>query len=226
MDTTAKIYSAMIGVMSDIGAICKDKRNTTQGFNFRGIDDVYNALQPALIKHGVFVVPEVLESTREDRVSSKGAALIYSVCKVRYTFFADDGSHISAIVVGEGMDSGDKATNKALSIAFKYACFQAFCIPTEEIIDPDAESYQVRQNQATAQPSDRVDTAMINSVFAQLQRTGVGLKGLLANYKLSDIREMTLAQYRDAMDSLQKKPDKQAPPPPPPAEDECGLPFR
>ena len=147
---SAKIHKAIIGVMSEIGAIGKEKKNQQQGFLYRGIDDVMNALQPMLIKHGVFVMPEVLEQSREDRTSSKGNALIYSVCKIKYTFFADDGSSLSAITIGEGMDSGDKATNKAMAIAFKYACFQVFCIPTEEMPDPDAESHDLASRNAAA----------------------------------------------------------------------------
>ena len=139
-----KIYKSIIGVMSEIGAISKDKTNSQQGFKYRGIDDVMNALQPLLIKHGIFIIPEVIEQTREDKVSSKGNALIYSICKVKFTFYADDSSSITAVTVGEGMDSGDKATNKAMAIAFKYACFQVFCIPTEEIQDPDGESHELK----------------------------------------------------------------------------------
>lgn len=134
------IYGAINAIMAEVGAVGKDKKNAQQGFMYRGIDDVMNALQPALVKHGVFVSPEILESTREERVSKQGSNLIYSVCKIKYTFFATDGTSVSATVIGEGMDSGDKATNKAMSIAFKYACFQVFCIPTEEMKDPDSET--------------------------------------------------------------------------------------
>ena len=139
----AMIYKAINNVMSEIGAIGKNQRNQQQGFMFRGIDAVMNAISPALIKHKVFVVPEVLEQTREERQTKTGSSLIYSVCKMKYTFYAEDGSFVEAVVVGEGMDSGDKATNKAMSIAFKYACFQVFCIPTEEMKDPDEECHEV-----------------------------------------------------------------------------------
>lgn len=135
-----QIYDAIPKIMAEIGAIGKNQKNVQQGFMYRGIDSVMNALQPLLYKHGVFVVPEVLEHKREDRITAKGNGLIYSVCTIRYTFYATDGSSVSAVVVGEGMDSGDKATNKAMAIAFKYACFQVFCIPTEEMKDPDAET--------------------------------------------------------------------------------------
>ena len=136
-----KIYKAIADIMGEIGAVGKNSKNSQQGFMYRGIDAVMNAINPALVKYKVFIVPEVLEQTREERQTDKGKTLFYSICKVRYTFYAEDGSSIEAVVVGEGMDSGDKATNKAMSVAFKYACFQVFCIPTEEMVDPDAECH-------------------------------------------------------------------------------------
>lgn len=150
------IYKAISAVMEDVGAVGKDSVNKQQGFKFRGIDAVMNALNPALVKNKVFVIPEVLEQHREERTTSKSALLIYSICKVKYTFFTTDGSSVCATVIGEGMDSGDKATNKAMSIAFKYACFQVFCIPTEELLeDPDKEI----QNPAPKKPNSKNNSA-------------------------------------------------------------------
>ena len=134
------IYSSICAVMGEIGAIKKEKKNQQQGFMYRGIDDVMNVLNPLMVKHKIFVIPEMLEHEREERQTAKGTNLIYSICKMRYTFCSDDGSSISAVVIGEGMDSGDKATNKAMAIAMKYAMFQVFCIPTEEMTDPDGET--------------------------------------------------------------------------------------
>lgn len=133
------IYEAISRCMEEIGAVGKDAVNKQQGFKYRGIDAVMNAINPALVKNHVFIVPEVLEQQRQERTTNKGAVLIYSICRIKYTFYAEDGSFIEAVTVGEGMDSGDKATNKAMAIAFKYACFQVFCIPTEEMKDPDEE---------------------------------------------------------------------------------------
>ena len=149
-----EIYKAIAATMSDIGAIGKNSKNLQQGFMFRGIDAVMNALQPAMVKNGIFVTPEVLEQTREERTTNKGATLLYSICKIKYTFYAKDGSNVSAVVIGEGMDSGDKATNKAMSIAFKYACFQVFCIPTEEMKDPDEESHELAPTNGAPKPAE------------------------------------------------------------------------
>lgn len=137
---TPMIYKAISKAMAEIGAIGKDKRNQQQGFQYRGIDDVMNALYPVLSKNGLFLAPEVLEHTREERQTQRGGNLIYSVMKIKYTLYAEDGSNVSATVIGEGMDSADKSSNKAMSVAMKYAMFQLFCIPTEEMLDPDSSS--------------------------------------------------------------------------------------
>ena len=157
------IYTAINNVMSGVGVISKDKTNTKQGFKYRGIDDVMNALQPLLIKNKIFVMPEVLEQTREERQAQSGNILLYSILKMKYTFFADDGSCVYAIVVGEGMDSGDKASNKAMAIAFKYACFQVFCIPTEEMPDPDGDTPEPipKQNPKIPTPKDDLDKKIL-----------------------------------------------------------------
>lgn len=139
MAETPKIFSTINSVMSELGAITKNKRNQQQGFSYRGVDDVMNALNPLMVKHKLFCVPKVLRNEREERQTSRGSNLLYSIVTMEYTLYAEDGSSVSAVVIGEGMDSGDKATNKAMAIAYKYAMFQIFSIPTEETA-PDADT--------------------------------------------------------------------------------------
>lgn len=188
-----KIYKAIADIMGEIGAIGKNSTNSQQGFKYRGIDAVMNAINPALVKHKVFIVPEVLEQTREERQTDKGKTLFYSICKVRYTFYAEDGSSIEAVVVGEGMDSGDKATNKAMSVAFKYACFQVFCIPTEEMVDPDAECHEVApSNKATAKQIEAVKECVKN------------IDAMLKYYKIDRIEDLTKQQASQVIASKGK----------------------
>lgn len=132
------IYGKIAAIMKECPAIGKNQRNAQQGYAYRGIDDVMNTLQNLLPKYGVFYVPEVIEAQREERTTARGGNLIYSVLKVKYTFYAEDGSHVSAVIQSEGMDSADKSSNKAMSAACKYALFQVFNIPTVEFVDPDA----------------------------------------------------------------------------------------
>lgn len=143
MSESNMIYGLIGQAMREIGAIGKNSKNQQQGFMYRGVDAVYNALNPVMAKLGLFLCPEVLEQTREERVNRNGTTLLYSILKIKYTLYAPDGSNVSCIVLGEGMDSGDKASNKAMSVAMKYAAFQLFMIPTEELCDPDAETHEV-----------------------------------------------------------------------------------
>ena len=149
---TAPMIFGLIGqAIREIGAVGKDSKNAQQGFMYRGIDAVMNALNPVMGKLGLFLCPEVLEQTREERQGRNGGTLLYSILKMRYTLYAPDGSNVSCVVIGEGMDSGDKASNKAMSVAMKYAAFQLFCIPTEEMVDPDAECHEVMPKNAPKQ---------------------------------------------------------------------------
>ena len=145
-----KIFELIPEAMRRVGAIGKDSVNKTQGFKYRGIDAVYNALNPVMSELGLFIVPEILDHRREERETQNKTVLKYSILTIRFTMYAPDGSNVSCTVVGEGMDSGDKASNKAMSVALKYACFQLFMIPTEETaIDPDAESHNVTSGAQT-----------------------------------------------------------------------------
>ena len=146
------IYQAMAAIAAEIGAIGKDKR-CTQGasFAYRGIDDVYNALNPIMAKHGVFVLPIAGERTTDQRQTKTGGIMEIVVMRMTYKFCHADGSYVEAVTVGQAMDSGDKATNKAMAIAHKYAILQAFCIPTEDMEDPDAVAEQLAPRQPQRQ---------------------------------------------------------------------------
>lgn len=141
MENTGMIYQLIGQAIGKIGAIGKTSENKQQGFKYRGIDQVYNALNPVMAELGIFFCPEVLDQKREERVTKNGTVLTYTLLTMKYTAYAPDGSSVSMTVVGEGMDSGDKGSNKAMSVAMKYAMFQLFCIPTEEMKDPDADVY-------------------------------------------------------------------------------------
>jgi len=133
------IYPAMAAIMAEAKAIGKDSRNQQQGFNFRGIDAVMNHLHPIFARHKVIVLPCVLEDKTEERETRSGGHLIYRVLRIQFTFVAADGSRVQCVTIGEGMDSGDKAANKAMAVALKYALSQTLLLPYDEV-DPDAET--------------------------------------------------------------------------------------
>ena len=175
-----KIYPAIMKVMAEIGCIGKNRKNPQQGYNFRGIDDVLNNLQPALLKAGVFVVPRVVEIHREEKPTKQGGILNYTTVKCEYDFCsAEDGSKITASTYGEGMDTSDKSTNKAMSAAFKYAIIQTFAIPTEELIDSERDHNEpavefITAEQVTANQQDAQRHCIKHSRVLKVYRCRVG----------------------------------------------------
>jgi len=144
-----KVYQSINAIQSDLSkiGISKDRKNDQQGYKFRGIDDVFNALSPLLAKHSLCILPRVVSREVVERTNAKGTALFYVTVCVEFDFVSseDDTKH-TVITYGEAMDSGDKATNKAMSAAYKYACMQAFSIPTEGDNDADANTHEVKSH--------------------------------------------------------------------------------
>ena len=142
-----KVYQAINAVQRALAksGISKDRKNKQgSGYMFRGIDDVYNAVSPLLAEHGLCILPRMLSRICEERASKSGGALFYVTVEAEFDFVsAEDGSKHTVKTFGEAMDSGDKATNKAMSAAYKYAAFQAFAIPTEGDNDADSHTHEV-----------------------------------------------------------------------------------
>ena len=143
-----KVYQAIAAVSAQLAkdGIGKSRENKTQGFKFRGIDETLNALAPVLSANGLVVLPRMMTRQITERESRNGGVLFSVVVEAEFDFVAaEDGSKHTVRTFGEAMDSGDKATNKAMSIAYKYAAFLAFCIPVEGMAaDADETVHEVK----------------------------------------------------------------------------------
>ncbi len=166
MNEIQLIYKKMSQVMKEIGPVTKDQKNVAQGFKFRGIDQFVNALHPALVRNGVFMSPECVKESHElkEVVRSNGKAGVDKHVSIlmNYHFYAEDGSKVTiGPIPAEGLDSGDKATNKALSAALKYALIQTFSIPTEDMAEADLDSPEIgsKSSQGSAK-----QTATVTSI--------------------------------------------------------------
>lgn len=172
--------SAISCVMKHVATqgVAKDRRNTSQGYYYRGIDDMMNVLSTCLHEQGLVIWPEVLDRSERQVKSSSGGILNYVTLRVRYTLCVDSGTPVEVVVFGEAMDASDKATNKAMSAAYKYMAIQVFCIPVVgDDSDADAHSpepvYAPQQNttdNAFARLSERLrnatDTMILQEVVA------------------------------------------------------------
>lgn len=209
-----KIYGAIAKVMQDVGIVGKNDSNDYDKYKYRGIDAVMNALNPAMVKNKVFVTPTVLDSQREERAGKNGTTMMYTVLTVKYTFYTEDGSSVDCVVIGEAMDRSDKSTNKAMSAAFKYACFQTFCIPTEEMHDTEEESLPIGQKKANKQTPKgdpmlaKIDAEQKEQILAEMKRTGVDLSVILTPYGIKSLDEMTVAGFKATMHKFSLTKDK------------------
>jgi hypothetical protein len=158
---TCEVYAAINAVQADLTkeGITKNRKNQQQGYSFRGIDDVFNALSPLMAKHGLCILPRILSRECVERQTAKGGTLFYVTVEAEFDFVSSkDASTHMVRTFGEAMDSADKATNKAMSAAYKYACLQAFAIPTEGDNDADAQTHHVQPPQRPAPPAPQMMT--------------------------------------------------------------------
>ena len=224
MSDNATVYQAIAKVQGELAkvGISKDRTADTGSrgtYKFRGIDDIYNAIAPLLSEHGLCILPRVISREVTERQSKTGNALFYIVVDMEFDFVsAADGSKHTVKMLGEAMDSGDKATNKAMSAAYKYACLQTFCIPTESDNDSENATHEVIAKSAfknaslrntwfknvddsfnAAESEDELKTiADLNKVkFAELRASG-NEHDLLAVDELQKRYKLRLSVIRDS----------------------------
>ena len=199
-----EIFGKISAVMADIDAISKSRRNTQgSGYNFRGIDDVYNELHSILSKHHVFTVPEVLEEKVEERTSKSGGNLIYRVLRIKYTFYTDDGSSVTAVVIGEAMDSGDKAANKAMSVAHKYCLLQVFAIPTEDEKDPENETHEPEPK-----PVVKISDAQLKLLNTEISQRDIDREGFKKYLRVESLKDVAASNFDELLTLIRRKPLK------------------
>lgn len=195
------VYAKIAAVQSVLAkqGISKSRKNQQQGYSFRGIDEVYAALAPLLAEHGLCVLPRILTRELIERKTAKGSPLFYVTVEAEFDFIsADDGSTHTVRTFGEAMDSADKATNKAMSAAYKYAALMAFAIPTEGDNDADAVTHELAP---TAEMPDHEWAKLVQLIEATKSDAGVMLKF----YKVPDLRKLSQDQYAHAVNSLEGK---------------------
>lgn len=202
----AKI-AAVQGELAKVG-IAKNRRNQQgSGYNFRGIDDVYAALSPLLATHGLVIVPRVTKREVVERTTKSGGALFYVTVHAEFDFIsADDGSIHTAATFGEAMDSADKATNKAMSAAYKYAAFMTFAIPTEGDNDADAHMPDVaargQSQQGEVSPAAAISKAQHDELENLISSSGLGINNFNQKYGIARLNQLPAIKFETAKNEI------------------------
>lgn len=223
---SAKVYEKIAAVQGELAkvGIAKSGRNSQQGYNFRGIDAVYAALSPLLASHGLIIVPRMIERECIEGQTRKGDPLFRVTVRAEFDFIAaEDGSIHTAATFGEAMDSADKATNKAMSAAYKYAAFMTFAIPTEGDNDADATTPEVvsavgsgkeHNGGRAASPTGPTNQAQdlhpdqeaaITKIIQLCEAVGgAQSQAICEHYKISGLRELTRTEATAVTARLEK----------------------
>ena len=198
---TQNVYHKIAAVQAALAktGIAKGRKNAQQGYQFRGIDDVYAALAPLLAEHGLCILPRMVARECVERQSQKGGALFNVTVEAEFDFVsAEDGSVHVVRTFGEAMDSADKATNKAMSAAHKYAALMTFTVPTEGDNDGDAVTHEVAppvRDMPTGPITDKTRTWLQAQIEAQ---PGLTVKAFCDEYKVNSLKEITYADIPEA----------------------------
>jgi len=202
--TTPSIMEALNAAMRDVAAVGKDGKNTSQGYSFRGVDAVVKAVGPAFRNHGIAVFPVVEEATYAVGEYGKNRTPMREcTLKVRFSFVGPAGDHLDAVVYAEANDSGDKATAKAHSVAFRTVLLQVLAIPTDEP-EPDSLSYE---RSATPPPiSASQSTALADDLASLTDDQAADLKAWWKAQRLPKSSELTAEQADYVLEHLAELP--------------------
>lgn len=200
-----EVYKAIAAITADLAkvGIAKTDENKFDGYKYRGIDSVYNALASRLANHLLCVLPRVLSRDVVERTSSKGGQLIHTTLDVEFDLVsAVDGSKHTIRAIGEAQDRSDKSVNKAMTAAYKYAMFQLFCIPTEGD-DADADSYEIEPNHVEiaekfSKEISTADKAKLKEIADSLSKANLPVKLLQPLRDAWAARNKELQKPKDA----------------------------
>ena len=200
-----KVYEAISAVQAELArtGISKERKASGGGanYNFRGIDDVYAHLAPLLSQHKLCVIPRCITRDCVERQSRSGGALFYVTVHAEFDFVsAEDGTKHTASTFGEAMDSSDKATNKAMSAAYKYAAFMTFCIPVEGDNDSENDHHEV----ALATITD----AQIAELQTLIENAPITSQDFLNMAKISALPELRADWFEQSKAWIVKKIEK------------------
>jgi len=208
-----EVYKAIAAVQAEMAkeGIAKGRKNQQQGYAFRGIDDVYAALSPVLAANSLCVIPRMIERIEVERKTAKGGLALYVTVHAEFDFVsAKDGSKHTASTYGEAMDTADKATNKAMSAAYKYAAFMTFAIPTEGDNDADAVTHEIapREVEQPKEPRQHISDEQRDELATLIDSYGYNIAEICQAMNIKSLKQIWADQFgpaKDFVNNYQKK---------------------
>ena len=201
------IDQAILDVYSKVGYVQKQGKMQGGGasYSFAGERDFIEAIRPAMVEAGITMrLHQITHRERGSYLTSKGTTMntTYLEGVVRFTH-GPSGTIADCMAAGEGSDSGDKSSPKALTGLYKYAMRQTFCIETGDDPDNHSSADMERQSHSTQgvergapQPKKATPQATQDSTTAFLNRANATIQGFHVKFK--DIPEFAIPADADS----------------------------
>lgn len=195
---TVTAAQSIAAVLAKVGAVGKGSRNQQQGFNYRGVDAVVNAVHPVLSEVGGFIVPRMVSQEVEHATTAKGSPMTVVRLVTEYAWYGtDDGDPVVGRVSAEAFDTADKATAKAWSVAYRTFLLQTLNLPTD---DPDPDDSYIERGKPQEPAQQDVERALADLSTAQ------DLAGLQAAWERAAqsgaTRDPEVVKTKDSMKEL------------------------
>lgn len=200
------IYEKILAIMKDVQYLAKDDHVKFGQQDYKALSEekVTATMRAELIKYSLAVFPIAQTATRNGNISHVDTK--YSIVNVE-----NPDEHIEVVSAGDGADTQDKGTGKAMTYAYKYMWLRTFAIPTGE--DPDKIS-SAQLDVEEKKKSSAGNEAHQITLLKEIHRTGWSEAGALkylrekypdsAPETLSDITD---EQFTHIIKALEKKPD-------------------
>lgn len=179
------IFQLISKISTEAGALAPENKGGVP-FAFRGVDQVVSHLSPLLRRYGVVVIPEVISNEVTSRELSAAKAITQSSITTKFTFYAPDGSSVSATTIGLAQDYADRSAAQAQSVAFRIALLQVFTLPTTDkepeqngeetqayIAKAAAEAQAQRAAAAPATPAGPTVSELKTAIAAEFKAQGL-----------------------------------------------------
>jgi hypothetical protein len=149
--------------------ISKDKGGSGDiKYKFRGIDDIRNHISPLQKECALIILPRIVSRQETERTTKSGGFALWVNLTVHFDLLNTiDGSKYTVRFEGEAVDYSDKATQKAMSQAYKVFAINTFNIPTEGEQDGDNEKIEISSsNQGIFRNLEELNQYVENCVSA------------------------------------------------------------
>lgn len=192
------VHEKLLHVQQNLKAP-KEQYNKFGNFNYRSCEDIQEAVKPLLLE-----VKAVL--TIDDELLLIGSRY-YLKATARFTDTEDGASICNSAYAREaesksGMDAA-QVTGSCSSYARKYALNGLFCI--DDAKDPDyPQGQQSGEKGSGRQQVQKPTSADLAKLKLEADRTGTELFKVCERYKVREIKDLSMEQYRRAMSAFGK----------------------